>query len=49
VAYEEGFLCMSLIVIHCNDFDRTEGMSKAATLLSVLMEVYTIPCHDRLN
>jgi hypothetical protein len=24
-----------------------EGMSKAATVLSVLMKVYTIPCHDR--
>jgi len=24
-----------------------EGLSKAATVLSVLMKVYTIPCHDR--
>jgi len=24
-----------------------EGISKAATVLSVLMKVYTIPCHDR--
>jgi len=24
-----------------------EGISKAATVLSVLMTVYTIPCHDR--
>ena len=24
-----------------------EGMSKAAAVLSVLMKVYTIPCHDR--
>jgi len=24
-----------------------EGISKAATLLSALMKVYTIPCHDR--
>ena len=24
-----------------------EGISKAATLLSVLMKVYTLPCHDR--
>jgi len=23
-----------------------EGISKAATVLSVLMKVYTIPCHD---
>ena len=26
---------------------KMEGISKAATVLSVLMEVYTIPCHDR--
>ena len=25
----------------------SEGISKAATVLSVLMIVYTIPCHDR--
>jgi len=24
-----------------------EGISKAATVLSVFMELYTIPCHDR--
>ena len=24
-----------------------EGISKAATILSALMKVYTIPCHDR--
>ena len=24
-----------------------EGISKAATVLSVLLKVYTIPCHDR--
>jgi len=24
-----------------------EGISKAATVLSVLMKVYAIPCHDR--
>jgi len=24
-----------------------EGISKAASVLSVLLEVYTIPCHDR--
>jgi len=24
-----------------------EGISKAATVLAVLMKVYTIPCHDR--
>jgi len=24
-----------------------EGISKAATVLSILMKVYTVPCHDR--
>jgi len=26
-----------------------EGISKAATVLSALMEVYTVPCHDRCH
>ena len=26
-----------------------EGISKAATVLPVLMKVYTIPCHDRVH
>jgi hypothetical protein len=26
---------------------KMEGMSKAATVLSVLMKVYNVPCHDR--
>jgi hypothetical protein len=34
------FIAMFLTVI-------LEGISKAATVLSVLMEVCTIPCHDR--
>ena len=39
---------MTLIFIHCNDFDSyLEGISKAAAVLSVLMTVYTNPCHDR--
>ena len=48
VASEEGLFCMTLIVVHFNDFDIIlEGISKAAAVLSVLMKVYTIPCHDR--
>ena len=44
VASEEGLFCMALIVVHCNDFDRyIGGICKAATVLSVLVMVYTIP------
>jgi len=39
---------MTLIVIHCNGFDSCDGgIFKVATELSVLMKVYTVPCHDR--
>ena len=39
---------MTLIVIHCNDFESYNGeIFKAATELSVLLKVYTIPCHER--
>ena len=48
VASEEGLFCMALIVVHCNDLTVIlEGISKAATVLSALMKVYTIRCHDR--
>jgi hypothetical protein len=46
---QEGIFCMSFIVIRCNDFDRMQGICKAATIMSVLMKVYTVPCHDRLH
>jgi hypothetical protein len=39
---------VTLIVIHYNDFNSyLEGISKAAAVLSFLMKVYIIPCHDR--
>jgi hypothetical protein len=39
---------MTLIIIHCSDFDSYNGgISKAATVLSVLMKICTIPFHDR--
>ena len=44
MASEEGLFCMALIVVHCNDFDSyIGGICKAATVLSVLVMVYTIP------
>jgi hypothetical protein len=48
LASQEGLFCVTLIVIHCNDFDSyNRGLFKAATELSVLMKVYTILCHGR--
>jgi len=33
----------------CQIIMTLQGISKAAAVLSVLMKVYTIPCHDRLH
>ena len=39
---------MTLVVIHCNDLTVIMlNMYKASAVLSALMKVYTIPCHDR--
>ena len=47
LASQEGLFFVTLIVIHCNDFDSYNvGVFKAATELSVLMEVYIILCHE---
>jgi hypothetical protein len=49
-ASQEGLLFLTLIVIHCNDFDSHDGgIFKAATELPVLMKVYIILCHERSN
>jgi len=38
---------MALIVFYCKDFDSYIGGNiQTATLLAVLMKVYTIPCHE---
>jgi hypothetical protein len=48
LASEEGIFPITLIVIHCNDLkDTVLRMYKEAALLSVLMKLCTIPCHDR--
>jgi len=49
VASEEGLFCMALIVVVIVMILTVilEEICKAATLLSALMKVYTIPCHDR--
>ena len=48
LASQEVLFSVTLIFIPCNDFATImEGISKAAAVLSVLMKVYTIPCHDR--
>ena len=44
----EGLFSVTLVIIHCNDLTViTLRMYKAAAVLSALMKVYTIPCHDR--
>ena len=38
---------MTLVVIHCNDLTVIVlNMYKEAAVLSAMMKVYTIPCHD---
>jgi hypothetical protein len=47
LASQEGLFFVTLIAIHCNDFDSYNvGIFKAATELSVLMEVYIL-CRER--
>jgi hypothetical protein len=44
----EGLFSVTLVVIHCSDLTVIMlRMYKAAAVLSALMILYTIPCHDR--
>jgi hypothetical protein len=44
----EGLFSVTLFVIHCNDLTVIMfRMDKAAAVLSAVMKVYIIPCHDR--
>jgi len=36
---------MTLIIIHCNDFD-SYNLGTVQSSCTVLMKVYTVPCHD---
>ena len=48
LASQERFFSMTLIVIHCKTLTfMMLRLYKAATVLSALMEEYSIPCHDR--
>ena len=48
MASEEGLFCMTLILFIVMILTVIlEGICKAATVLSALMKVYTIPCHGR--
>jgi hypothetical protein len=48
LASGEGLFSVPLVIIHCKDLTVTVlKMYKAAAVLSALMKVYTIPCHDR--
>jgi hypothetical protein len=47
-ASQEGLFCMTLMVVHYNEIDSYNwGIFKAATEVSVLMNGYIIPCHDK--
>ena len=48
MASQEGLFFMTLLFISVILTVIMEGMYKSATVLSVLMKVYTIPCHDRV-
>ena len=48
LASREGNVAVNLVFIHCNDLTVIIlNMYKAAAVLSALMKVYTVPCHDR--
>ena len=48
LASQEGLFFVTFIVSNCNDLTVIMlKMYKAATVLSALMKVYTIPCHER--
>ena len=48
MASQEELFSLTLVVIYCNDLAAIVlKMCKAAALISALMKVYTIPCHDR--
>jgi len=48
LASQEGLFSVILVVIHCNDLTVTLlKMYKVAVVLSALMKMYTIPCHNR--
>jgi hypothetical protein len=48
VGSQEGLFSVTLVVIHCNDLTVIVlKMYKEAAVISALMKVYNIPCHDR--
>ena len=47
MASQEGLFSVTLLFIVMILTVILEGISKSATVLSVLIKVYTIPCHDR--
>jgi hypothetical protein len=48
LASQEGLFPVTLVVIHCNDLTVIVlKMYKEAAVISALMKVYSIPCHDR--
>jgi hypothetical protein len=48
VGFSGGLLCVTLVVIDCNDLTVIVlKIYKVASVLSALMKIYSIPCHDR--
>jgi hypothetical protein len=48
LASQEGLFSVTLVVIHCDDLTVIVlKMYKGAAVISALMKVYSIPCHDR--
>ena len=48
MASQEGLFPLTLVVIHCDDLTFIVlKMYKVAAVISALMKVYSIPCHDR--
>jgi hypothetical protein len=48
LASQEGLFSLTLVVIHCNNMTVVLlKMYKEAAVISAVMKVYSIPCHDR--
>jgi hypothetical protein len=48
LAFQEGLFSVTLVVIHCNVLTVTAlKMYKEAAVISALMKVYSIACHDK--
>ena len=49
MASQEGMLCMTLFVTHCNDFDSYIGGNFQSSYIDISFDESNVPCHDRGN